>query len=311
MLKKIKIFIAIVILLISFKSFAIAQEIKSNDWWQIKDDKDHGISGTILIEKERTKNSFLVVHDNKFKEQPRFGIIFWREKENPQYIDISIANSKYLPVDLEAITIIPEQKNNFLALASNGNIYQGELNFSKTKVSLFKKIELPSSFDSSTTLGVKDSDFESFALQKLNEKTIAVWAERGKAQKPATIYWGVFDLPTLTITPQGSTKLTVPFPIEGEVRHISDLKIDPAGVVYISSASDGGNNGPFQSAIYIAGSFYLQDEKFVFQQNLDLVPLGRFEKHKIEAIELVSGKLGGLFLGTDDENLGAFLRVND
>jgi hypothetical protein len=32
-----------------------------------------------------------------------------------------------------------------------------------------------------------------------------------------------------------------------------DLRIDNAGIVYIPSANDAGNDGPFQSPIYVSG----------------------------------------------------------
>ena len=87
--------------------------------------------------------------------------------------------------------------------------------------------------------------------------------------------------------------------------HISDLKVDPTGVLFISSAKDPGNDGSFESAVYIADVFNSDRNQIRFRQNSELVPLYRFDEHKIEAIELVPGQTGGVIFGTDDENRGS------
>ncbi len=106
----------------------------------------------------------------------------------------------------------------------------------------------------------------------------------------------------------GSANLKVPFP-SANVRHISDIKVDSAGVVFISAASDPGDEGPFQSAVYIAGSLGYSGNKIVFKQNPQLVPLYRTNYHKIEALELVTGAEGGVIVGTDDENFGSSVYI--
>ena len=77
------------------------------------------------------------------------------------------------------------------------------------------------------------------------------------------------------------------------------------GFYYISAASDTGDDGPFQSAVYIAGKFNQQGNQIAFQQDSALFPLYRLDYHKVEAIELIPGGAGGIFLGTDDENMGS------
>ncbi|MEJ1932751.1 hypothetical protein WDZ92_21165, partial [Nostoc sp. NIES-2111] len=153
---------------------------------------------------------------------------------------------------------------------------------------------------------VKGSNFEAFALQNIEGKLVAVWAHRGEGKEAATIYWGLLNVNEYQITLAGSAKLKVPFPA-GNVRHISDIKVDSAGVVYVASASDAGDNGPFQSAIYVAGYLGLRDNKVIWQQNSQMIPLYRFNYHKVEGIELIPGADGGIVVGTDDENLGAYV----
>lgn len=38
-----------------------------------------------------------------------------------------------------------------------------------------------------------------------------------------------------------------------------------------------------------------------------MLPLLRFNYHKIEAIEFISGENGGVVFGTDDESFGSFI----
>ncbi|MEH2082179.1 MAG: hypothetical protein V7K89_20040, partial [Nostoc sp.] len=110
------------------------------------------------------------------------------------------------------------------------------------------------------------------------------------------------------ITLAGSANLKVPFP-SGNVRHISDIKVDPVGIVYITSASDAGDDGPFQSAVYVAGYLGFRGNKIVWRQNSQFVPLYRSDYHKIEGMELVPGAEGGVIVGTDDENLGSYVYI--
>jgi len=88
-------------------------------------------------------------------------------------------------------------------------------------------------------------------------------------------------------------------------RHISDVKVDPSGAVFITSASDPGNDGPFASAFYCAGTFNLSDT-----QSPALTRLFTFDYHKVEAFEFVPGASGGIAFGTDDENLGAAIYLD-
>ncbi|MFH7029153.1 MAG: hypothetical protein ACHBN1_28110 [Heteroscytonema crispum UTEX LB 1556] len=75
--------------------------------------------------------------------------------------------------------------------------------------------------------------------------------------------------------------------------------------MFITSGSDAGDDGPFESAVYIAGFLGLRGNKIAFKQNSQMIPLYRFNYHKIEGIELVSAAKGGVIVGTDDETMGS------
>ncbi|MEQ8961498.1 MAG: hypothetical protein RLP02_26830, partial [Coleofasciculus sp. C2-GNP5-27] len=217
-------------------------------------------------------------------------------EQAPEYLPINWSNQP-LPVDLEALTAVPGQSPpTFMALTSSGTVYHFRLNGNPQNVSVLNVFNLPNL--------PEGTNLEGFALQKIEDKLLAVWAHRGNNEEPGVLYWGVLDLKTNEITLEDSARLTVPFPVDN-VRHISDIKVDSAGIVYITSAADNGNNGPFQSAVYVAGGLSLQDNRIVFNPTQALIPIYRLNYHKVEAIELVPGTAGGIILGTDDENMGS------
>ncbi|WP_449419939.1 hypothetical protein [Phormidium nigroviride] len=261
-------------------------------WRPVRGDILFNISGIALVNQQKETSSFLIVHDNKGKNQARLAIVTITGKEQAQYSPIDWPTNAELPSDLEGLTAVPGTSS-FMALASAGKVYHIQLTGDNKTVSVLKVFDLPNI--------PRGSNFESFALQNIDGQLLAIWAHRGQGAESAVIYWGTLNLATYQITQQGSAKLTVPFPT-GNVRHISDLKIDAAGVVFVSAATDNGDDGPFDSAVYVAGSFSDRDRLFQFRQSL--TPLYHLPDHKIEGIELVPGASGGVVLGTDDENMG-------
>ncbi|MGK7872399.1 MAG: hypothetical protein AB4426_03515 [Xenococcaceae cyanobacterium] len=277
---------------------AIAQPVLTQSWLPVRGGITFGISGMALVEQQKDFLSFLIVHDNKGGEdEGRFALLTVEGKNPPEYFPLNLPASVDLPIDLEAVTAVPGQgKPTFMASTSFGKVYHLDLGEANNKVSPIKVFDLPDI--------PRGSNFEGFALQEIDGQLLAVWAHRGADEEPAVIYWGLLDLQTYEITQQGSASLRVPWPV-CNVRHISDLKIDPAGILYITAAMDNGNDGPFQSAVYVAGVFSLQGNQIRFRQNQALVPLYRLPNHKVEAIELIPGATGGVILGTDDENMGS------
>ncbi|MEH2061612.1 MAG: hypothetical protein V7K50_04950 [Nostoc sp.] len=279
----------------------ISQQVWAQDWRPVRGGIPFGISGMALIEEQKNTLDFLIVHDNKKPNQGRLAIISIKGQNQPEYFPLNWPNNIELPIDLESITSVPEKtKLSFIALSSSGKAYYIRLNPANKTILVLKEFNLPGI--------IPGNNFEAFGLQNIDGELVAIWAHRGEAEKPATIFWGVFDLAKYQISLTGSTNLKVPFP-SGNVRHISDLKLDPVGIVYITSASDAGDDGPFQSAVYVAGYLGLHGNKIVWRQNPQLVPLYRSNYHKIEGIELVPGAEGGVVVGTDDENLGSYVYI--
>lgn len=270
---------------------ALAQQ-----WRPVRGGILFGISGMAVVKQQSNEMEFLIVHDNKGKDEVRLAVITIKGEAQPEYVPLSWPSNVELPSDLEAIASIPSSINSFMALSSSGKVYHIRFNNNKT-ISFVKVFTLP---------GIAPrTNLEGFTLQEIEGNLVAIWAHRGAGEEAATIYWGKLNLNTYQITQTSSANLKVPLPMGANVRHISDLKVDKAGILFIASATDSGNDGPFESAVYTAGSFGVRGNAIYFRLNPDLVPLYHYNYHKIEAIELVPGAAGGVIFGTDDENMGS------
>ncbi|WP_406112654.1 hypothetical protein [Streptomyces sp. NBC_01014] len=82
-----------------------------------------------------------------------------------------------------------------------------------------------------------------------------------------------------------------------------------SGRILASSAADAGDDGPFDSAVSDAGRVTVSAAGRV-RVTLAAHPavLGTYPQYKIEGVECLPGSADAL-LGTDDENLGGFLRT--
>ncbi len=304
--KFLKLIIVIIpIVTISTLLFISQQALKSQQWFPVRDGILYGISGMVVVKQEGNSLDLLVVHDNKKPNQGRLGMVKIKGNNSPEYFPLEWQVNSELPIDLEALALFPNQasssKNNisYMALSSSGKVYH--FNFSSgNTISLIKTFDLPG-LD-------KSSNLEAFALQEIGGKLIATWAHRGEGEKPAIMYWGELDSATYKIKIAGSTTIKTPLK-SPNLRHISDIKVDSSGLTYITSAIDNGDDGPFESAVYIAGTFKVRDNQVVFQQNLPMTPIGNYDQRKIEAIDFLPNGKGGMVLGTDDENMGSSIFI--
>ena len=280
----------------------VADQVRSQQWYPIKEGRLFGISGMALFDHCSNRTSFLVVHDNKKQNECRLALLTVEDKNQLRYFPLNWPQGIEPPIDLEAVTSIPGNlKSSFMALTSSGKIYHIQIDIPRTNVSVIKIFDLPNIS--------KGSNFEGFSMQTMNDRILTVWSHRGENAQPAKIYWGLFDLTDYKFSQTTSTNLKVTWP-ENNVRHISDLKVDAAGILFISSASDPGDDGPFQSAAYVVGVFCIHNNEVVFRQNLEPVKIYKFESHKVEALEFLPGKSGGMVFVTDDENMGSSIFLN-
>lgn len=287
--------------LLLFHWFSLPHPGLAGEWIPVKGGKLYGISGMALFHQDKKVISLLIVHDNKKKNQTRLAVISLDKAGYPPlYQPISWPDHVELPVDLEGLVSLPGPPHQtFLALASDGHVYHLHIVESQKRAEVLHVFQVPEVSE--------HANFEALGIQPLNEGFLIVWADRGKDTRPSSLFWGVLDLARYQISGVHKIEIRVPWPLRSEVRHISDLKINSNGVLIISSASDPGDDGPFQSAIYLAGVFGISADGVNFHQNPKLTRILNMDFKKVEALELVPGEWGGLMLGTDDENFGSSL----
>ena len=273
----------------------------ADDWQKVGGDARSGISG--LAFEGRTGDGAgvhaLVVHDNKRAGQKRLSRLTHRDGA----ADVApMTWDGAEPVDLEAVEAIPGVPGEYLALTGRGLVYR--LKVSGATAQVVDYTPLPA-------IGEGD-DFESFALVAGNGKLAAMWADRGAGpDRPATLYaapltfasWGQPLFGAVTRRSYVST-----YPAGGGTRHISDISVTDSGRILVSSATDAGDDGPFDSAVTEAGRVTVSAAGRV-RVTLATSPtvLGTFPQYKIEAVECLPGSTEAL-LGTDDENIGGFVR---
>lgn len=273
-----------------------AIDASAQQWRPVGGSRNATISGIALVEQGKDKATFLVVHDSKKKDQVRASLITLNGATAIKLHSLQWGGDE-LPIDLEAATAIPRRSNEFLVLASEGRVFHVSLDRTANSLKVLGAFDLPST--------QRDADFEGFAIQMIEDMLIAVWADRGASERPATMFWSRFDLSKGTFSATGSAEFRVPFPLS-DVRHVSDLKIDSTGAVFVTAASDPGDAGPFSSAFYYAGNVKMDSAGTLsFLPTRDLTRLYSFQYNKVEAFELLRGPFGGIVFGSDDEDLGA------
>ncbi|HEY9835578.1 MAG TPA: hypothetical protein V6D27_01565 [Vampirovibrionales bacterium] len=278
----------------------------SAQWRPVKSGILFGISGIALIEQALDgmgcppNTCFVIVHDNKTEGDGRIAILTVQGQDSLDYLPRPWPEGAEWPIDLEAIARVPDSEDPaFMAVTSSGRVYHFTLDSTGTiqLVHIFSLPDLPD-----------NTNLEGFDLHLINGQLLAVWGHRGSSDDSGLLYWGWFDWNGYKISPQGSAIITVPWPQE-DVRHISDIKVNNAGILYISSTRDPGDDGPFDSAVYAAGLFSMNGKQVEFHPASSLAPLYRINGHKIEALEFLPGLSGGKILGTDDENQGSSVYI--
>ncbi|SEE00463.1 hypothetical protein [Streptomyces sp. TLI_105] len=274
----------------------------AGDWHKVGSDSRSGVSG--IAYEGRSENgdgvNALVVHDNKRPGQPRLSRIVHTGDSS---VITPLAWDGAEPVDLEAIEPIPGMPGEYLALTGRGILFR--LKVAGATATVVDYTPLPA-------IGEGD-DFESFALVARGGKLAALWADRGTGTgRPATLYaapltfapWGQ---PLFGAVSQRSYRSA--YPADDGTRHISDIAVTDSGRIVVGSAGDAGDDGPFDSAVSDAGRVTVSATGRV-RITLAASPtvLGTFPGYKVEAVECPPGSADAL-LGTDDENLGGYVRT--
>lgn len=270
-------------------------------WHQVGDDMKSGISGLAVTSRSGGELRALVVRDNKRPGENRIAEVTHRLGRPAEVAAITWQDG-IEPVDLEAVDAVPGTSDEFVAVASRGLAYHVKLTDAGETAKVLDIMPLPA-------IGAGDN-FESFTLTARNGKTAALWADRGEgADRPATLYAAPFSINSYGESEFGEVRkatLRAPYP-KGDVRHASDIEVTESGRILFSSASDAGDDGPFDSAVSDAGRLTVTSAgqvRLSVAKSPEL--LAKFDGHKIEALHCVPGS-DLAALGTDDENAGGSL----
>jgi hypothetical protein len=263
-------------------------------WHSLSVKKIEGISGIAVV----NENNFLVVHDNKKLGEPRLSLITSKNSNTPVLKNIDWCNKTNLPVDLEAITSIPNNDLEYLVLESKGKITRIKLDNNDCKT--LAQFDLPNI--------TAKSNMEGLALHCFSQQCVLVWAERGDDKQAAKLSWAKFDVhKNVVAVPKKSFDFFANYP-NANRRSISDISIDAKGGAWVVSTSDPGDNGPFQSALYKLGTFSELNSEIDWQpkNNVSIVADYGSENVKIEGITFTKE---GLIMGSDDENKGSKIAI--
>lgn len=279
-----------------------------DEWRPVKGGILGGISDLALVEHTKQRSVFLCVHDNKNPTEPRVGLVIV-PPTHEQPVEYRAIDWKFdaEAIDLESIAHFPGRPMEFIALISRGMAFHLKLSPDWKKLETLGRFTVPKV--------PENQNFEGLSVQQVGTRMVIAWADRGDSAKAATLFWGEFRYHDNKPVAQRyevrhvrSVGVMVPWP-EKNVRHISEMKIDETGTTFIAAASDPGDDGPFQSAIYLAGVFHYEKDGFVFLLHPKMLRIRSIFDHKIEAMELVPGD-GGVILGTDDENFGGWVSIS-
>lgn len=285
-------------LLSSLLLFAVAFTVcaePATQWYSVGKGKNNAISGISSIDAEH----FLVAIDGRKPEHPRLAILNWKKAQKPVLTQIDWCDKANLPVDLEAVTEIPNQKE-YLLLESKGAVTRIQLEENNS-------CKVTAQFDLPTATA--DSNMEGLALHCFGENCVLAWAERGDDKTPAKLSWTRFEINDNQVhtAELKSFEFKASYPKQ-DMRSVSDLTIDSKGQLWAAAASDPGDEGPFHSAIYNLGTFALHEKQITFNNAKEIKPVAKYETENVK-IEGIVATPNGVLLGAENENLGGKVAI--
>ncbi|MGH7553856.1 MAG: hypothetical protein ACREMQ_12595, partial [Longimicrobiales bacterium] len=255
---------------------------------------------------------FLAVHDAKNPE----------ENARPRVSLVSVPSSPAGPIweslhvdwptplgmssDLESIARIPGTYSFLLVESGEGmavghqfrRIFHVRLEGSRLSVVSF------------TDLPRTVQNIEGAAVAQVGDQLVFVFSERAEGMAATDLAWAPLRLEPLELGAVQQVRFAPNGVGQPGWRPVSAIEIDNAGRILIASAFDpGDDNGPFQSAIWLAGRVAAGSSGSVVVVNESPVLISRLDGFKVEALALRPAADGEhFFAGTDDENHGGNLR---
>ncbi len=322
MIKKVTSFVLLYLMVSA--SGAVAQSALGR-WVDI----GYSVSGLAKVTPARdgAAYSFLGVIDNKDDDEPRVLMIHLNSDYSLKSPVVVVPWPTPYPSDLddlESVAAIPNgqtgSNQQFVTANSDGDFWRFTVNDSEQVTNVLKSSK--DLYREGSTSSAKE--IESIGFFTHNGSIKIAWAGRGSRDHSARLFSADFTSTSSTLSFSNhddrkiqETHFNWPRPVWGDddnTRLISDLAIatNPNGAVYVSSAFDGGNGGPFASTLYNIGTFESVDD---YDDNSSPYPpkaalfIGNKGK-KVEALEMFTGNPNdGFILGTDDEDLGGYIMV--
>jgi hypothetical protein len=258
---------------------------------------------------------FLAVHDAKISESgnPRVSLVYlpfdakgitWK----PQTVVFPGEESN----DLESVARIPG--TNDILLVESGD---SSNDFKYQRIFRARVENDTVRVINETSWPVPVYNVEASAVAAIGERHVFLYAERAQNQPHTELRWAIFEPETLIFGQFQSVKFRNPDPLAFN-RPLVAMDLDSSGLIHIASAFDAEaaglldpDNGPFSSAVYCIGKLILEDGRprvTLFKKpKLE----GFLQGFKVESVAIRESEEYGsqIFIGTDDENYGATMRL--
>jgi hypothetical protein len=274
-------------------------------------------SGIAFLEQEifPQQEAFLVVHDAKFdteeRDQPRVSLVKTPTSlDGIQVVPQTSLKFDLIPNDLESVAIVPGRKGALLAESGvSSDPDQAMIYYITWDAELTFRVESANKWPTDVT------NVEATAVASIGDKLWFLYAERADGLKTTQIRGTELNIGNHGTLQFGdkwtSERFTPPVPEEpADARPASALNIDTDGTIYVASAFDPGDLGPFKSAVWDAGTVAVDSaDDLVLNLTDKPVAVAISDGLKIEAIALNADKsVRPIFIGMDDEDYGGALR---
>ena len=255
---------------------------------------------------------YLVSHDLKNGQAgARFGLVHTLDRFTYTPLECDWSGAGGDANDLESLTPVEGMPGHYLSAESGyfrGNY--GRLFWLQAEDQPQPRLKVVRQF----ALPTLPQEIEGLSTLRLDSHRwlVVLGGRGGKAEEPGRLYWGVIDSSDGSVTwptagLQGS-EIHLPRRLGPYARTLSDMFVDQAHHLWISSCASPGRVGPNRSLIFQAGSLS-EDLKQPFHRNVEAQPVWWIDGCKIEGLAACTRPGYGPAYVTDDDNLGGLWRA--
>jgi hypothetical protein len=202
-----------------------------------------------------------------------------------------------LSKDLESIARIPDTDLFLLSESGSFKLKKARIflaQYQKNKLQLLGFTHFPT----------KVKNIEGTAIARVGDELIFLYAERAQGEAQTKIHLAKLSLSPLKLETLNEVIFNSPVAARKNFRLISAMEVDRNNQLYIASASDLGNDGPFQSIVWQMGAIALKNgrSRLILSEPKRLATIDGF---KVEGIAIRDREM---FIATDDEHYGGVIR---